>query len=306
MIRKVCVLMSSYNGEKYIREQIESILNQEKVEVYLIIRDDGSTDKTLEILSEYEKLDCIKVIRGENYGVKKSFLTLISIAPGFYDYYALSDQDDFWLSDKLISAIELIEKNGIELDDNFLYFSNKTMVDKKLRPINSNGYNVNTPYNFGEVLIKNCASGCTFVYGRYLKNVIKQGNDIDVEEIPMYDHWIYMICLALDGKIVFDENSHIKYRCHDRNVVGNKRTLKTKILKSSLLCKSDTRYRYAKYLMKKYDTLIPDYNKSVLNKIIDYKKSLRKTLILALDKYIKPRSVSCRCMIFLSVLRRSF
>ena len=161
--------MSSYNGEKYIKEQIDSILAQEEVEIYLLIRDDGSRDATLDILEKYEKLDNVRLIKGENLGVKKSFLSLIAMAPDYFDYYALSDQDDYWLTDKMISAINHIEGAGENLDDNFLYYSNTCLVDENLFPLNEKGYNVDRPYNFGEILIRNCASGCTYVFGRKLK-----------------------------------------------------------------------------------------------------------------------------------------
>lgn len=90
---KVTVLMSSYNGEEYIREQIESVLSQENVNVNLLIRDEGSTDSTVDILKNYED-DRISYYVGENFGAARSFFELIYDCSLDSDYYALCDQDD--------------------------------------------------------------------------------------------------------------------------------------------------------------------------------------------------------------------
>jgi rhamnosyltransferase len=306
MGRKVCVLMSSYNGEKYIKEQIDSILAQEEVEIYLLIRDDGSRDATLDILEKYEKLDNVSLIKGENLGVKKSFLSLIAMAPDYFDYYALSDQDDYWLTDKMISAINHIEGAGENLDDNFLYYSNTCLVDENLFPLNEKGYNVDRPYNFGEILIRNCASGCTYVFGRKLKSLIQIRRDVNIEKIPMHDHWINMICLATGGKIIFEKKSHILYRQHGENAIGNKRTLYVKIRNSSLLNKNDKRYNYCFQLYFEYKDYLSEVEKKKLKRVIDYKNSFKDTVRLAFDREIKPRGFVQKIVVTLSVLRRSF
>lgn len=306
MGRKVCVLMSTYNGEKYLKEQIDSILNQIEVEIYLLIRDDGSKDSTVEILDKYNKLENVTVIKGENLGAKKSFLTLISMAPDYFDYYALSDQDDYWLEDKMISAISHIEGEVKSLEDNFLYYSNTCLVDKDLFPLNEIGFNVDRPYSFGEILIRNCASGCTYVFGKKLKGLIKAPQDLKLENIPMHDHWINMICLATGGKIIFEKKSHILYRQHGGNVIGNKRTLFVKIRNSSLIIKNDKRYNYCFQLFLKYKENLGKREKRVLKRVIDYKDSFKDTVRLAFDREIKPRDFLQKIVVTLSVLRRSF
>ena len=101
---KIAVLMSTYNGEEFLRDQIESILNQEKVNVTLYVRDDGSSDRTVEILSSYEEQGKLKLICGKNCGVGNSFMHLLYTSDQDFDFYAFSDQDDIWLPDKLYSA----------------------------------------------------------------------------------------------------------------------------------------------------------------------------------------------------------
>ena len=127
----VAVLMSTYNGKKFIREQIESILNQKGD--YLIdlwVRDDGSTDGTQEILEEYASQKKLKMYKGYNLGPALSFLDLLKQCWD-YDYYAFSDQDDYWNSDKIkIGVNSLKEMSGLQL-----YFANAELVDSNLRPI---------------------------------------------------------------------------------------------------------------------------------------------------------------------------
>ena len=124
---KVAVLMSTYNGEKYLREQIDSILAQEGVDVTLYIRDDGSSDSTIEIINEYlTKTNRIKFYIGENIGVGNSFMQLVYDCPEDYDYYAFSDQDDIWLTEKMQVAVDSLK----EYSNPFLYCSNQILVDK--------------------------------------------------------------------------------------------------------------------------------------------------------------------------------
>ena len=98
-LSNVVVLLSSYNGEQYIKEQVESILGQKNVRVKLLIRDDGSTDATPNLLSKYSQLPNVDVVYGKNIGASNSFLWLIKNAPEC-EYYSFSDQDDVWDNDK--------------------------------------------------------------------------------------------------------------------------------------------------------------------------------------------------------------
>ena len=105
-MEKILVMMSTYNGEKYIREQIDSILHQKDVKVDIVVRDDGSKDNTQNILKNYSsKYKNIKWSQGDNVGPCKSFLELL-YSSGEYEYYAFADQDDYWYPNKLKAATE--------------------------------------------------------------------------------------------------------------------------------------------------------------------------------------------------------
>lgn len=101
---RVEVLMSTYNGELYIDEQIQSILSQKDVDLNLLIRDDASKDNTIEKIKKYTTRDNVSFYNGKNIGATRSFFDLMNHA-GEYEYYCLSDQDDVWDDDKVITAV---------------------------------------------------------------------------------------------------------------------------------------------------------------------------------------------------------
>lgn len=112
-MKKVQVLLSAYNGEQYISEQIQSILNQTHAAVSILIRDDGSTDKTMELLDQWVTThpDKIKLIKGTNVGVVSSFFELLRAADAEADYYSFCDQDDVWLDHKVEHAIARLDSS---------------------------------------------------------------------------------------------------------------------------------------------------------------------------------------------------
>ncbi len=216
-MKKVQVLMSAYNGEKYISEQINSILNQSYKEIYILIRDDGSDDGTLSILEQYSKrYDTISYYQGENKGAAGSFFDLIQHADREMDYYSFSDQDDYWLQDKIAHAVEYLEENQTEREIPLLYCGNTIPVDTELNPITSAVLHRNFKPSFGNAVIQNINTGCTCVVNRKLIEMVS-------EELPeftvMHDWWLYLVA-ACFGKVYFDENAYIWYRQHGNNTIG--------------------------------------------------------------------------------------
>lgn len=292
-MKNVQVLMSTYNGEKYLKEQIDSILSQENVEVSLLIRDDGSTDKTISILEKIVKENTnVSYYIGKNIGSAKSFIDLVNQSKEV-DYYAFADQDDVWNSKKIISAIEKIEN-----DSNIpsLYISALEVVDEELNTIEIKKVSGNLCFE-GE-MAKNFATGCTMVFNKKLCNAIKTYNP---SYIIMHDSWITRVCYAIGGNVVVDENTYIKYRQHGNNVVGYKdegfRKLK-KQLKIAFVDKISMRVNIAKELKSGYEELLTDNAKELVNNLINYqtnwkaKKWLLKnkkfrTNITRIDRKIK-------------------
>ena len=110
-MKKVQILMSTYNGEKYVNEQIDSLLQQDHTNLEILIRDDGSKDSTVSILEEYHKENPnIKLIIDKNKGVISSFFELAMKASEEADYFAFCDQDDYWKPQKISRAVNLLER----------------------------------------------------------------------------------------------------------------------------------------------------------------------------------------------------
>lgn len=249
----ITILLSSYNGEKYIKEQIDSILQQKDVELNILIRDDGSKDNTIHIIEAY-RTKTITLIKGENVGFTRSFFELIKQAPES-SYYAFSDQDDVWDSDKLSIAINHIRRFSTIPA---IYSSNTRLVDSNLKFIENE--NLNPMTTLGSALVKNYATGCTIVFNQSLMNLLKKSVDI---EVPYHDWWANLVALSVGGVSVYDIEPHISYRQHDGNVVGAA-TSKVQKWKSRLHKFNDSRYHrehMASELLRLYGMSIPEENK---------------------------------------------
>lgn len=209
---KVQILMSTYNGEEFIREQLDSILGQSYPDVDILIRDDGSTDDTFVILKEYEELhQNIHAYQGANLGVNRSFFELLSESNPKASYIGFCDQDDCWLPEKIEAAVRQLER----MEGPALYCGAKTLVNENLEPLGSQQNPHVTP-GFGNAVIESICSGCTLLMNRKLAEIIKGRLP---EDVIHHDWWCYMAAAYL-GSIYFDETSYIYYRQHKGNEVG--------------------------------------------------------------------------------------
>ena len=280
MTKKVLVLMSTYNGEKYLEEQINSILNQEKVEVELLIRDDGSTDSTVSIIEKRkEKESAIDYYIGTNKGPAQSFLDLmekVDLSKN-YDYYALSDQDDYWLPDKLYSAICQLDR--IEEDMPCLYYSTAKLVDTHLNPIISQRMVHVVSNTFSQAAICSNAIGCSMCFNKKLLELVRQYHP---NYVMMHDGWIHKLCLAMNGRVVYDETPHILYRQHNSNVIGGTTNLKKQINNriQSLTKKRHVRQKMLLELYNGYKDLLPPENKYLCELYITYNTNIRNKVKL--------------------------
>lgn len=216
------IVMATYNGEKYIKEQIDSILKNMNSDDELIISDDGSTDKTREIINSF-KDDRIKLIDGPKKGIKKNFENGINNATG--EIIFLSDQDDIWMENKIAKVLEAFEK-----EDATLVIHDAEIVDENLDIIEESFFKYR---NSGKGIIKNIWKntyiGCCMAFKKEIKSVILPIPD----NIEMHDQWIG-INNEKNGKTYFLEEKLIKYRRHGGNVssfnhYGIKRMLTNRI-----------------------------------------------------------------------------
>lgn len=264
--------MSTYNGEKYLIEQINSLLKQSVENVRILIRDDGSTDKTCEILKKYEeKYDNIKVIYGKNLGVSESFKELLKYdIEG--DYFAFCDQDDIWKENKIEEAVNKLKKFD---DVPAYYYSEVTAVSENLKVMFKSDYigvdTVGSSYNTTPAI------GCTVVFNKKLRDIVTQKKF--PKNIVMHDLYLYRVCLAIGGKVIHDSNSYIYYRQHKSNVVGisNSNIKKIKVYNKY----NKTRRIMAKEILDIYNEEISNDNYKIINKISKFNDNLN--LVQKLD-----------------------
>lgn len=220
---KVDILLATYNGENYVSEQIDSILNQSYKNINLIISDDCSKDKTPQILEEYSKKDKrIKVIiQEENLGVVKNIEFLLKQVES--PYYMLADQDDYWLPEKVEKSLENLKNNNADLvfgdlevvdkDLNTMYksFNNYMLLTRKINKY-IDSYKVNYLYN--------CVTGCTILSK---KETIEKILPLPTNsKYLIHDHWIGLM-VSLNGKLAYMPEKYIKYRQHGNNQVGTEK-----------------------------------------------------------------------------------
>lgn len=274
--------MSTYNSEKYLRQQVDSILAQEDVDIKLTIRDDGSNDATLGIIKEYAKQypNISFYSDGENLRSAKSFLRLLKNADNA-DFYAFADHDDYWMPEKLKVATKALKDFN---DVPALYFCQTQLVDKDLKEIPS--VIINPRLTFGESLVYGFIGGCTMVMNKRLKDIV---NTYSPEFIEMHDTWVYRIALAVGAKVVFDHNPHILYRQHGGNVIGQQNGLlfEWKARFKRFFNGKQVRQKTAEELKRGYWPMITEQNKQLLDLFINAKYDVRKRLKLFLSSDYK-------------------
>lgn len=283
-MEKIIILMSTYNGEKFIREQIDSILLQTHGNFELLVRDDGSTDGTIKVLDEYKKAGKLHWYKGENLKPARSFLDLVKNAP-LADYYAFCDQDDIWDPDKIEVAIKMIA--GFSKEEPALYCSATRLVDENLKIITPVAHCKDFKLKFGEALVQAVSPGCTFVFNKKCSEYLSA---FEADYISMHDALTYKIATAF-GNVFYDRNPHISYRQHGGNVIGTEHS-KIKIFKRRLkrfifTKEPNSRYRMACAIEQNFGDIMDKESQEILKLFTGYKKSFIAKLKLIFSKNIR-------------------
>lgn len=268
------ILMSTYNGEKYIRTQLDSILEQDYRDISILIRDDGSSDSTCEILKEYARMySNISWYAGKNIGVQKSFFELIQKADLEKDYYAFADQDDKWLPGKISRAVSILESYSNDVP--VLYCSDKIIVDEELKPLKVTVSRIMKKPSFGNALVQDMCTGCTAVMNKKLISLIRAKIP---EYVIMHDWWFYLTGTCF-GEVFYDTESYILYRQHGNNTSGamiSKRGLIKYRLKQLLQPRGNI-YRQNKEFFRIYVSDLPKNHNLVSAENLNLLKDLLHT-----------------------------
>lgn len=250
-IYNVAILLSTYNGGNYLEKLLKSLYSQKgEFGLHIYVRDDGSTDNTLDILNQFHKENNnITIFKKEdNLGPAKSFLTLLK-ASGNFDYYFFCDQDDVWKSDKVERAINKLNKFKGEKCP-LMYFSNATIVDSTLSP-KGLVYKKTPYYDFYTIISYGGILGCTICFNSYLAELIKKHSIPN--NLVMHDSFTSIICILFNGKIVYDPKSTVLYRQHGDNSIGVRYK------------KLDKIKQMGSYLFKPVKCTIPEQLNSIIN-----------------------------------------
>lgn len=211
-MKLVSIAMTTYNGQKYLREQLDSIFAQTYKNIELVISDDASLDNTVEILEEYKKKYKIKYsVNKANLGFIKNFEKTISLCHG--DYIALADQDDIWMPDKIRTLVD-------EIGDNTLICSDASLIDadgrifaqslKKYTNIHAVSGNP-----VGLLIFRNFVTGCTSMFR---KELLEKAMPIP-DGTGSHDWWFALVASKLNG-IKYLNRQLVLYRQHEMNDIG--------------------------------------------------------------------------------------
>lgn len=263
MTPKIEILMATYNGETYIREQIDSIINQTYKNWILLVRDDNSKDNTVSIIEEYEQKDSrIRLLRDKkgNLGFVRNFEELM--ANSLEDFIMFSDQDDYWIENRIEKYIEIITNLSSEdMKKPLLIHSNSFICDKELN-IKKEKFisNCAEDKEFDIVFFNYIVQGSTALVNRKLVNLALPFSS----KVTLHDRYLHLLAEFL-GKRIFLNQSLMKYRQHDNNKIGASYSIVKKILKKKYFNNEDR-----ELILEIRNKYIENINKEKIMKIDDY------------------------------------
>lgn len=254
---KIEVLLATYQGQRFLSELLNSLLDQTYHNWILSVSDDGSSDDTLKILENFaiKNPDKVKFIeQGPNQGPCNNFVNLMEKSTE--DIVAFCDQDDIWKPDKLEVMINDYLKNLSEVESKpFLAICDAMIVDDKLNVINKSMlHNYKKPIKqrilYSHLQYNNCITGCCLLANRAAIDLaIKEKNNLKTKfnaNIVMHDHWLGLVTAYYKGLIIFIDKKLVLYRQHDSNVIGVNKRLFINILRLN-----NIKNFFAKYNMLK-------------------------------------------------------
>ncbi|WP_411822909.1 glycosyltransferase family 2 protein [Leptospira sp. 'Mane'] len=278
----VYIILSTFNGEKFLEEQLLSLKNQ-SIPFHLLVRDDGSSDRTSDILSIWKDKLTMKFVPGKNVGVIASFGLLLQEIPKDANYIFFCDQDDVWESDKLEKSIHLMKKAESEYgkDKPFLFHSDLSVINDESKLTFKSFWkfqNINwrLGHRLNRLIMQNTVTGCTSMINSALLRL--------VEEIPsgakMHDWWLALVACSF-GKIITTEEPLIRYRIHQNNVVGGKSISVQRVFKTLIgfityirkwKLENKTRVVQVESFYSLYQSSLPMKEKEILERFISVSK----------------------------------
>lgn len=268
---KVAIILGFYNGNKYIAEQLKSILEQNHKNIDIFIFDDKSSE-SLSIESkdlDSQSFHNLKFIKRENnLGYAKNFLSGLKEVGDDYDFYAFSDQDDIWEKDKISTALSKIKLFKNEKPT--LYFSRTAYYSSDCLSKIGSSRIFKKPTSFQNALLQNIAGGNTILMNSLARKIVIQ--TVDDSNFISHDWWCYIIISGAGGRIIYDKKETVKYRQHRKNLIGmnigfiNQKSRLIEFtsgkVKIWLDCNIDNLSKHKKILSKKNAVVLKYFSKS--------------------------------------------
>lgn len=276
----IAVLLSTYNGEKYLEAQLDSLLSQSVRDFSIYIRDDGSSDETLNIIDAFCRRDqrIVLLDSSDNIGCAASFLYLLRHVEA--DIYMFCDQDDIWLPNKIERVVDYFLVNNSTLPT--LYHCDLKVVDQSLNLIHSSfltyqKMTAKNTNNKNNLYIQNYVVGCTSAINAALANlVLSHIDERQYKMVAMHDWWL-AITAKLFGEVYYDDVQTILYRQHQNNVLGAKSPSIIRFMTLGLNGQGLTRVRRFRHkvsrqnelLLKVYDAKLNHVQKNNLKAVVN-------------------------------------
>lgn len=233
---RVAVLLCTYNGQDYLEQQIHTIAEQDFSNIDLYVSDDGSTDETLKLLAQAQAAwskGAFEIFQGPQKGFAENFMSLVLNPAIQADYYAYSDQDDVWASDKVSTAFARIK----DQQNPALYCSRTQLVDEQLKPLGYSPLFSKQP-SFRNALVQCIGGGNTMLFNHAARALLM---DAGVSSVPSHDWWTYLIVSGCGGVVLYDPIPRIAYRQHANNVLGSNQGFTAIVHRCHLVLKGNFR-----------------------------------------------------------------
>ncbi len=270
---KVAILLCTFNGESFIKDQLESIKNQTFKNFDIYLSDDGSEDNTLAIVSDFMDSNQnirMKVLHSNSNNFVKNYFSLISVVESDYDFYAFSDQDDIWDKDKLRYSINELKSLNKDKEPS-LYCSRTILINDKAKIVGKSIFFRKKP-SFENALTQSLAGANTMVFNKIFFNLLKKVPTENKEILTSHDWIAYLIISGVNGNIIYNERSHTFYRQHKNNLIGSNNSLLSKIYRLLRLLRGDYREWNDKniLMLDEVEFLLPKH-KAILEKYKEFR-----------------------------------
>ena len=230
---RVLIILCTFNGEAFLKEQLNSLERQTHENWELLVSDDASTDKTLSIVTEFQNRmgpERVSIINGPCKGYALNFVSACFHANPNSDLYAFCDQDDIWKPEKLETAIKSLQ--GYPADKPTLYCSRTELIDENGAHIGYSRFFPNPP-SFSNAVVQSLAGGNTMVFNKAAKDLIQQLRFCS--ELVAHDWAMYQLVTGVDGKIIYDSWASILYRQHNSNMIGSNLGFRARLTRLKML-----------------------------------------------------------------------